>query len=367
MRRNVLLFDLQFMKFTHMHTPYPSTAGLLLAGYHKAQGDKAMLSTVVPNFAMYDIVYIIKDDLDLYHDPSWLQYPNVVLVGRFWADGLRVWEDEWDEYPPDPLPYRVWVKAWLEKYPHVKANRFAPFFHTPVLIKNKKRILNPSGEILVIDYEPHKIDEDFSTLHGLDAKSLKFLHPVNVSDNPEAAIALLQQRNVMDNKWATVDLDLSEEKLDEVIRLWIEKKVSRTIRLKVWIVNHHEDDWLDSIRFIMPYLERWRNEVGKRVFVEPVDELSFSCPELLYFLRRWTGRDMGYAYNSLLDYAIYDSNASLAKVEAVLTDPITVFEKAKPHRGMEPKVKKLEKIIYFINEHPEFAEMLSKPVIRKGV
>ena len=368
MKQHVLLFDLQFLKFTDKHTPYPSTAGLILAGYHRAKGDSVMLSTVIPNFAMYDIVYIIKDDWDLYHDSSWLRHSNTVPVGRFWAEGIAVWDTEWEDYPPDATPYRTWVKNWLKKYPYLKEARFKPFFHDPVLIKNEKRILNPEGEdILVIDYKPHEIDADFSTLKSLNIKSLKFLHPVNITENPSGVFELMAQANVKDNKWATMDLDISQEKLTELIDVWNEYRPGRMVRLKVWIQAVDNESWFDEFRMIMPFLERWRNEAGKRVYVEPVDELTFDYPELLYFLRRWTGRDMGYAYNSLLDYCIYDSLQNNYRIEELFRDPEGVLAKARPHRGLETKLMKVGKILSFINEYPEMAELISKPVTRKGV
>lgn len=368
MKRHVLLFDLQFLKFTHLHTPYPSTAGLLLAGYHKGQGDRVMLSTVIPNFAMYDIIYIIKDDWDLYHDPSWLRHSNVVPVGRFWTEGIRVWDEEWENYPPDPTPYRTWVNAWLKKYPALKLTRFKPFFHEPVLIKNNKRILNPDNdEVLVIDYEPHNIDADFHTLKGLNVKSLKFLHPVDITKDPSGVFELMAQRNVQDNKWATMDVDISQSELTELIDTWNEYRPGRTVRLKVWIQGNDNESWFNELYKIMPFLERWRNEAGKRIYVEPVDELTFDYPEVLYFLRRWTGRDMGYAYNSLLDYCIYDSLQNNHRIEELFRDPEGVLARAKPHNGVETKLMKVGKILQFINDYPDIAELISKPVIRKGV
>lgn len=368
MNQHILLLDLQFLKFTYAHTPYPSTAGLLIAGYHKAQRDHVMLSSIIPNFAMYDKIYIIKDDWDLYYDPEWLKLPNVVLVGRFWDKVMQTWNSEWELYPPDATPYTTWADNWLALYPSTKIERMEYMYYTPVLLKQGNRITAPEGDtILLIDYDLHKIDPDFSTLKELNIKHIRTLHPINVTDNPKAAFSLFKQRHMRKSLWATMDIPMSQEKLDEIIHWWNYYRPGRTTRLKVWLEGHSENEWVENLHYIIPFLAQWRERAGKRIFVEPVDEFTCACPDLLYFLRRWTGRDMGYAYNSLLDYAIYDSLQDLKKIEELLRDPYTAFEKYAKTVRRRPKADRVKEIFYFIKNNPDIAELISKPVNGKGV
>lgn len=367
MNKRILLFDLQFLKYTRLHTPFPSTAGVLVAGYHKSIGDKVLLSDTVPNFSMYDTVYIIKDDWDLYYDPEWLRNGNVVLIGKFWPSGLSEWKEEWENYPPDIRPYATWAEGWLKKYPRVKRDRLAHFFHQPILIKNNKRIYQPDiPNALILDYEPHKIDEDYQTLRELNIDSIKFLHPIDISYNTPEALKLLKQKNITGQKTAKIDVHTPQKELSAIITLWKEMKMSRLVRLKSWITASNDEEWDELILHTLQFLEQWREGAGKRIFIEPVDEYSYSYPGMLYFLRRWTGKDMGYAYNSLLDYAIYDTLHSVERIENFLIDPDAEMTRMKKD-WRSKKVYHIEEMIECAEKNPQLALAMSKPVKGKGV
>jgi len=368
MPKNIALFDLQFLKYTHLHTAYPSTAGVLLAGYHKAKKDNVVLATKPPNFSLYDIVYVINDDWDIYYLPEWIRHPNAILVGRFWEKGLAVWQTEWESYPPDMTPYRKWATSWLKKYPYVKEKRFEHFFYDPVLIKTKEKIKNPEGhELLILDYEPHKIDAGFETLRNLNVEKMRTLHPVNISYEPELALEFVMQKNMMKSLWITIDLDLPEKELANILAIYKELKPPRTVRIKVWLKGANEEEWQNNIKFIIPYLARWREEAKKRIFVEPVDEFTAECPDLLHFLRRWTGRDMGYSYNSLFDYAIYEAFKTEHLITRFLEYPYETIKEMKKFKNNDmTKAERLENILNYILKYPEIGQLITKPVNGKG-
>lgn len=363
MNLRVGLFDLQFLKYAYVHTPFPSTAGLILAGYHKMQKDNVVLLDKVPNFTLYDLIYIIKDDWDLYHDTTWLQHPNVKLVGRFWDPSMSSWEQKWQEYPPDIQPYRRWAEDWLKRYPYYKKKRIEHFWYEPVLLNTGKKILNPdSFETLLIDYNLHLLDDDYSTLKELHCPSIKMLQPLDVTHNTEAAFQFLKQRNVRRSVWITLDRDAPEEEMQRIINMWNKYRLGREIRMKIWIEAHKDEDWEQELKKTIPFLAKWREQAGKRIFVEPVDLYSYSHPDILIGLRRWTGRDMGYAYNSLLDYLIYDSIAGDNKaILAFLEDPYTYIENER--KGC----KKMQSVVRFLKEEPELSRLISTPVNGKGV
>lgn len=360
MNQRVALFDLQFLKYTKFHTPIPSTAGLIVAGYHKAQGDKVVLLDKTPKFKTYDIVYIIKDDWDLYHDTAWLRHDNIRLVGRFWDAALTTWDKEWESYPPDMTPYRNWAELWLKKYPFYKAARIDHFWYRPVLLKVGNKILNPEGDfILLIDYDLHTIDDEYEVLSTLNIKALRMLHPLDITYNTEAAFEFLKQSNVRRNLWTTFDKEIPEEEMDRLINIWNKYRLGRTIRMKIWI-DDTVRGWDAEIERTLDLLSRWREEAGKRIYIEPVDQFSYKYPFLLTELRRWSGKDMGYAYNSLLDYMIYDYfQQNIHYIIDFFTQPEVIMSTRDPN-------SKIYKIYDLIINEPELTKLIGKPVKRKA-
>lgn len=365
--KQICLFDMAFMKYTHMHTPYPTTAGIVLAGYHEAQGDRVTLATSPPDFSLFDVVYVIKDDWDLYHDPKWLLAPNAIQVGRFWEDGITVWKTEWEQYPPSLAPYQRWAKGWLEKYKHVNPDRFDHFYYTPFLLKVDGKFQLPTEEkTLLIDYDLANADPHMELLPYIDL-TMRTLHPLNITKNPEEKLKFLMQKNMKKMLWATVDFPLKKEDFDELIRLWPILKVPRTVRLKTWVRGYSADHWHDNILEIMSFLKRWRS-VGKRVNIEPVDEFLAECPDLLYFIRRWSGKNMGYAMNSLLDYCIHDSFEDKFEILPFLADPLNVVNQKKIWiRGTQTKKVRLLNILDYLHRNLDIAEAASEPVGRRAV
>jgi hypothetical protein len=363
MNLRVGLFDLQLLKYVYVNTPYPSTAGLLLAGYHKAENDQVILLDKIPNFNLYDIVYIIKDDWDLYHEAEWLRYDKVVLVGRYWDSSISTWKPEWTEALPDMTPYRKWAELWLERYPSYKAERIDHFWYTPVLLKTNKRILNPEGEkILLIDYRLDSIDADYSTLMSLNIKSLQMLHALNVTNNTRYAFQFLKQKNIVKRGlWLTIDTNITQTAMLDIIQAWKEFKLGRMARIKLWITAKDDVEWKEELYYIINLLALWREQAGKRLFIEPVDLYSYSYPDILIALRRWTGRDMGYAYNSLIDYLIYDSIKDNKSIIDFFIDPYEYISNKR--LGW----KKMQSLVTFIEEQPELTQLLSTPVKGKGV
>ena len=363
MNLRIGLFDLQFLKYMNLSTPYPSTAGLLVAGYHKTQRDKVVLLDKVPNFSLYDIVYIIKDDWDLYHDPEWLRHKNVKLIGRYWDSSISTWESAWLETPPDMQPYQKWAETWLKRYPFYKKQRIAHFWYKPVLLNTGTKILNPDDfEVLLIDYNLHELDNDYTILKELHSPYIKMLHPLNVTHNTELAFEFLKQPNIpRGSLWITIDANAEPVEMQRMIDTWNKFRLGRMVRIKVWIEAHNDEDWEKELRMIIPFLANWREQAGKRIYVEPVDIFTYSHPAILIALRRWTGKDMGYAYNSLLDYLIYDSIQNNDKIIQFLQEPYEYIETKQ--RGYN----KMADLVKFIEEEPELSFLISKPINGKGV
>lgn len=367
MKRHILIFDLQFMHYGPIHSPKPSTAGLLIAGYHKLQQDYVTVTGQIPNFPAYHTVYLVKDSLDCYHDPSWLRYDNVVLVGRYWDPGLAYWNPEWEECPPDMTPYAKWAAAYHKRYNFKKEMTFTIFTYEPWLIKRNGKIYPPTHDkVLIIDYNPESIDENFETLSTLTVSNILFLHPIDITYNTDDILQLIMSAPKLQFRRPvklTMNTYIEKEHLYEIIEIWNKHSPPFDIVIEIYIQGVDDESWNKEICHILDFLESWRfrTRVTPTIYVIPVDVDSYSFPPILFYLKRWTWTYPGYSYNSALDYYIYDSIGNIYRIIHFLADPEDFLE----HRWRGRNDMKV--LLECMQTYPDLIKRMSKPIVKELV
>lgn len=362
-KKKVVIFDLQLMKYTSLSTPYPSTAGLIVSGFHKAQGDTIILVDQCPQFTRFDIVYIVKDDVNLYHTPSWLKHHNVIPIGRHWEGGIGFWDKEWEKYPPDMTLYRKWFDSWKSNYPWFgEETRAAIYSYKPVLIKNEVRMLKPTGDkILIIDYNPHEIDEGHEFLKSFDNKEIAFLHWFNITKDVESSFDLLHKDNIKCRTWVTFDLDISKKEMIDLTKAVARRGGHRNnylLKFTVYFHGGNQEDWRKSVVHILQIINLWKKIAGRRVYSLPIDDLSFECPDLLTHIARWTGTPILFRNFSYIDSVLAFDIPTIQILEDFLRDPHEVWSR-KRYR-VHPLYIKTYRVFTYLEKYPRLMILLSQ-------
>ena len=367
MKRHILILDLQFMQYGVIHAPKPSTAGLLIAGYHKTQDDYVTITGQIPNFPAYHTVYLVKDELDCYHDPAWLRYDNVVLVGRYWDQNLAYWNPEWEDCPPDMGPYAKWAAVYHRKHKFKKQSTMRIFSYKPWLIKRNGKIHLPTDDsVLIIDYQPELIDPELDALSSMLPKGIVFLHPFDITNNTEDILRLILYAPKLQFRRPvklTMDTYIDDDHLQEIIELWNYYAPPIDIVIEISMTGVDDDSWNECIIHTLDFLEKWRFGTKKTptILLNPVDIDTYSFPTILTSMKRWTWTNVGYSYNSALDYYIYDNIGNIYKIIEFLSDPEEYTSKI--GSGVEP----MKVLLELMDTYPHIVERMSKPIVKELV
>ncbi len=338
--RRICIFDLQLMKYTYTSFAYPSTAGLVLSGYHLGRRDSVILTDKPPTFNMYDTVYIIKDDIDLYYESEWVKFNNVVLVGRYWSKGLAVWYDEWLTYPPSMMLYKRWYKAWSKNIKLIDSRKTDMFNFKPVWIKKQKQLIEPKGDkILIIDYDPHLISPNHSFLKSLTNKEITILQWFDLTHDIKSTIELLNCPNF--NTAVPIPLIVNEQltpvKMQTIAQYWFEnKKIFNNWKIKRFFQGTSNTSWKREIIKTIKVINIWREYGGISIESIPIDPMSFECPDLLNHLRMWSFSRQENQYFSLIDSILVHRIPNTEQLINLLKDPYAVWWD-ECRRGTNPK------------------------------
>ena len=346
----VPIFDIRFGTYIYHSTPNPTTETLLLAGYEKEQGNIPMLTTSPPEFSRYKRVYIVKDTEDLFYDPEWLKYGNVVLVGPGWAETEH--NPEWEEALPDMEIYAQWIANWRERYPKFSANRLVKFYMKPHKLQQGKRIVLPKEESLIIDRHP---EQNIEALSEIDKKHY-LLNPLKIDGLWAEALEYFAQRVVVRNNfWARINLaEYDENSTQEAIEIYNSYKPGRMFRIKAYDFAKTDEEWIERLRFAYWFFGEFRMQSKKRLFYEPIGHEGLFIERVIKEYKRWCAKDMGYKKNSLFDYMLYDGMRTLDLVASVLYDPYEhTFRK---RQGSN----KFSQLIPIIETYPEVMDIITK-------
>ena len=357
----VVIFDIKFGNYIYHSTPTPSKETLLLSGYHKERGDEVVLTDSLPNFAIYDKVYLVKQNPFLFSDPSWTQPLNIACVGKGWG-GMEVWKEEWDKASPDMEIYRQWINRWTTKYPKFSEKRLRPFFQKPVKIKQGDRIVMPSEQkCLIIDDDIIEWDPKYETMKEIDVKH-SLLTPLVLDGRWKEALEYFEQRSLIRDKfWATFDINkTTEEDLKQALEIFKEISPSRMFRIKATVQAWSDQEWIEVLEWTYKVLEDFRMECGKRLFIEPVGHEGLMIERVIKELKRWCAKDNGYRRNSLFDYMIYDGCRDTKQIAEFLYEPYEYIA-AKKHGQ-----NKFSELIPIIKKYPEVMDIITKSYSKGG-
>ena len=366
MAKQIVIFDLNFMTYTYHSTPQASMYAMLISGWHKSRGDNVIFSDEPPNYSLYDIVYIIKDRIGVEHVNSWLIPENVVPVGNFWErDGIEAfYNKEWETTPPDNTIYWGWMDRWTERYKKYNKRRLEHFYRTPVKIKQKDKIVWPQGAgYLILDNDIRDWDPAFLEFMEQDLKQIRFAYPIPVDGRWREVMEFLTLKQA-NREFLFLDMNYEnyiDEDFIEAADIWTEFKLGRMVRLHLNVELHTQEQWLEAIPRIYGVLGDFRMKGKKMVRVQPFNIDSFSHPRILKELKRWSGRSIGYAKNSLFDYILFDSIRDTKLIEFFLRDPYGYLEKGRFG------VNKLGDVVKFAEEFPDLMYCISKSYPQAGV
>ena len=353
----VVIFDLFLASCSFHTTPKPSTEAMLISGYHKTSGDSVALTDEPPDFALYDKVYIIKDKPELFHEPEWLTYSNVVLVGKYWEGVETEYNPEWDLALPDKYLYKGWADSWRKKYPSISDDRMESFYREPVKIKQGNDIVIPEGKnLLIIDNDMEEWDFNCEVLNSVPSTNIIMLHPFILTPNRwEHVLVCFGQRHIKRKVlWNEFTLnDYNSEDLTNAQNILNQYKAGRMFRVKmhVWADSHEE--WEEQLVRSYNVLGDFRMNCGKRIWLEPHQIEKFSHPRILTELKRWTAMNQGYAKNSLFDYIVYDGCRDTEKMASFFYDPYEYL--AKKRQGKN----KLNPLVDFMETHPHLVDLIT--------
>ena len=357
----ILIYDLLLASMIFHSTPHPSKSGMLISGWHKSQGDSVVLTDTTPDFERYDIVYIIKDSVELVHEPHWFKHNNIVLVGKGWP--APVWETEWETAMPDQFLYRGWADAWRAKYPTVLEKRMESFYRKPVLLRQNGKIVLPEKEdrLLIIDDDLHIWDKDGEVLCQVKTKYSLLLYPIKLDGRWEAALKVFEKRHLLRaNLWFEFDSTISDEELQQACDLLNLHKPGRMMRIKMHSWANSDEEWRQEIPNIYRKLEKFRNEVGRKIWSVPHNINSYTHTRILKEFKRWTAMNQGYNNNSLFTYIVYDGCRDMIAMAEFFKDPYDYV--AKKRRG----TNKFGELIKFIEEEPELMDIITTSYQRGG-
>jgi|GEM_PF-2808610 len=361
MKERILIFDLKTAFYTYQSTIYPSTLAMMISGYHKAKKDNVVFTAEVVSFRTYTKVYIVKDHPGQLHMPSWLAIPQAILVGAGWQ-GMETYDPEWEEYPLDISLYDGWLKARSIKYPKYNEDRLSHFKRTPVLLNKKGGwYLDHSGkDILVCDVDLIKKDPQCKRLNFLEAKSVEFLYPLEITAESVNAVCKFikdSKGNVKREKlWGVIPEIPSVAEQEILIQAWKKYKISRLFQWKLEFTANTDEDWVAAIEPIIEMVYRFKEQAGKRIFLYPYLSEFFEFPEFFKELRRWTGSKATFNHNNLLDYFILDSCDSYKNIALFIFDPNFYMEKKKGG------YRRLAHISECLEKYPQLIEIISRPM-----
>lgn len=354
----IAIFDLQFANYIYHSAPRPSMYTMLISGYHKTKGHAVSLLWKVPDFGSFDIVYINKDDYDLFHDPSWLTYENVKCVGGFWGEIDTFYNEDWEEAMPDLQIYKGWTEMMQEKYSTYSDKKLELFTkYKPVKIKQKNRITSPEGEnLLIIDNDMHIWDKDCKILQELNINKSVILYPFELDGRWDAVLEAVACRHLRrDKMWANMNIEnYNDESIQDAIDIWNKYKIGRMFRIKLHVKGEVSSDWESLIPTALKVMKEFRMQSKKRLFFTPHQMETFSHPRILMEMKRWSGKDMGYAKNSVFDYILYDGIRDINKIIEFLEEPYEYVNKKKHGTN------KLIEVLDFIETYPELIEYITE-------
>ena len=351
----VLIFDLLLARTTFHTTPRPTMAALLISGWHKSQGHTVVLADEMPNFNLYDKVYIIKDDKELFHDPKWLTYDNIVLVGQYW-NMPTYWNREWNEAIPDQFLYQNWATNWMERYPSISKTRMENFFRKPVKIKQGNRIIVPEGDnLLIIDNDMHIWDRKGEILRDAPIRNASLLYPLQLDRRWDAVLDIFNQRHIKRRTlWTRFSGNkMSDEDLETAISVLHKHKPSRMLRIKMHLEAFSHEEWCELIERAYFILEEFRMKAAKRIWVDLNYIDYFNHPRVLLELKRWTAMNAGYKNNSLFSYIVYDSCRNFENMVDFFYDPYEFIRQGKKGTNV------LKPLVKFIEDCPELMDIIT--------
>lgn len=358
----IVIFDVLLSTVIFHSTPRPTMPALLISGWHKSQGHQVLLTDEPPSFALYDQVYIVKDAPELFHEPEWLTYNNVSLVGKGW-EGMEIWNPEWETALPDRHLYQNWAENWMKRYPTISPERMESFFRRPVKLKQGKNIVVPEGrDLLIIDDDMHIWDKDGSVLKEVPMKNGWLLYPVRMNGRWEAGLEIFNAKHLKRrNLWFDFDFNTSPpEELKAAQDLLHSKPPGRMMRIKMHFQARSNNEWVELIPQVYQTLADFRNNCGKRIWAEPHYISHFSHPRILTELKRWTSMNAGYNKNSLLDYMLFDGCRNTEKIAEFVQDPYAYIAQKKHGKN------KFVELVPFMETYPELVDIISTSYSKVG-
>lgn len=363
MKRRILIYDLKMANYVYNSTLYPSYAVASVSGYHKALGDEVIYTIELPVFENYDIVYINKDDDDLFHIPSWLSYPNVIPIGDKWGED-EVKKPEWYEYPPDLTVYHPILDYRVDKYPRYNKTRYDHFYYTPIrLYDGFGKYQNPKipegDKIIIMDrfWEIDVVSEIPNTI--------QFNYPIELNTsnaNDYWSLARINRNISRKFLWGVFREIPNEEESQIYLKAWKENKLGENFRLKVVVTFEEEQEWLDAIPKVLDFLDIMRKGAKKKVMFYPYNIETFSFPELLKQMKRWTGNANLYKQNTVVDYMILDGLGSFENMRSFILDPRGFMESKTRANGKLP-YPKVNFLPDLIETYPDLVHRLSQPCL----
>lgn len=353
------------MTYKYHSTPQASMYTMLISGWHKSRGDNVIFTDEPPNYSLYDIVYLIKDRIGVQHVNSWLIPDNAVPVGDYWAeDGIEAfYNKEWETTPPDNTIYWPWLDRWTEKYAKYNKSRLEHFYRTPVKIKQKEKIIWPQGEdYLILDNDMRDWDPKFEEFMEQDLKKVRFAYPIPVDGRWREVLTFLTLKQAS-REYLFLDMfyeNYTDKDFEEASDIWAEFALGRMVRVHLNVKLSNQEEWEKAIPRIYEALAQFRMKGKKMVRVQPFNIDTFSHSRILTEMKRWTGRNMGYAKNSLFDYILFDSMRDTKLIEQFLRDPYQYLEQGRYG------VNKLGEVVSFAEEFPDLLKCIAKSYPKAG-
>lgn len=359
----VVIYDIFLGTMIFHSTPRPTMLGMLISGFHKSRGDQVLLTDEMPDVGLYDKIYLLKDAPDLFHDPQWLIQDRVIPVGKYWEGVIPIWNPEWELALPDTRLYQNWANNWIARYPTITKSRLESFYRTPVKMKQGNNIKVPEGNnLIIIDDDIDEWDENYEILKNSPIKNAILLYPLKLDGKWDAVLDTFSQKHLKRQYfWADMNFkNYNEDEINKAIEIYQKYAPGRMFRIKCHVEGNSNEEWIELIPKIYYFLERFRLECTKRVFIQPHGIDNFEFPRILTELKRWTAKDMGYAKNSLFDYMVYDGCRNVEKMAELLCDPYAYIA------GKKLGKNKFVELIPFVEKYPELMDVITKSYNKAG-
>ena len=344
----ILFFDVDLFAAIFVKTPQPRHEFMLLAGYHKSKGDDIVLTWKVPEFHQYDKVYISAFDPDTFVDPEWLRHSNVVpILPSNKPDKLLA---EAEHYPPYQI-YQSWLDDRLERYPSQNKKRFIRFCAKPWKLKRGDEIHLPTEpDCVIIDEGLEEWDYDCSILSQIKHKYW-LLYPQQLGDVDRWKYVLKEfNRRKMHRStyWATWEFNRFTE-WEDILEAFKADRPSSMFRIKMILSERTHDKWLELLPRAYDAVQDFRMESGKRLFVKTLNRQTFDYPTFLGQFDRYTAKDNGFKFNSMMSYILIDNVGNFDQQAIFLRNPYK-------HTNRKKLLK--EEMVAFIERYPDVAEKL---------